>query len=573
MRTPLRHDSLPSVTARCLLSAVVLAPSLAAGIEKVSGGPLGINANGESGLLSISQDGRFIAFDSTAKNLTPNHPGLGAHIFLYDREAATIVCVSLNLDGSPNDPEAPSMCPMVTPDGAYVCFASWQDKLVANDLNHGQDVFVYDRVAGTRELVSVTDAEGPAGALCSFPTISADGRFVVFESDASGMTAGPLDVLPFGDVFVRDRLLGTTRKVSYAAAGAEANGQSRLGIISGDGRYAYFQSTATNLVQVDANGSVSDVFRTDLTTGVIELVSVGVGGAAANGASTLAGIDVVSHDGRFVAFRSTASNLVPGDTNNFADVFVKDMVLGTTTRVSVGAAGVQANQSSDWPVISNDGRYCYFESFATNLVPVNASGVSQDIFVRDLVLGTTTLVSKNEAGVQANGGNAVPAISEDGRFFGFWSSATNLVAGDLNAHGDVFVVSNCWALFDFVPGGVAGSGGIVPQLAGTAGSCVGGYRIEADQTLGQTLALLIAGVAASPTMPFGLLVDLGQPHVLWPILMHGAPGIPGAGSAVFASPSLRGLEGVTLHLQLAVADPAAPGDIALSNGLVLTVSD
>ena len=317
--------------------------------------------------------------------------------------------------------------PAISADGRFVAFASSASNLVAGDTNGVPDVFVRDRLAGVTRRVSV-GASGQANHFSADPAISADGRFVAFESGASNLVAG--DTNGKSDVFVRDRLAGVTRRVSVGVGG-QANYTSNIPAISADGRFVAFDSGASNLVAGDTNGT-DDVFVWDRLAGVTRRVSVGGSGQANNGSYSPA----VSADGRFVAFESFASNLVAGDTNGKADVFVRDRLAGVTRRVSVGAGG-QANSDSGTPTISADGRFVAFLSGASNLVPGDTNG-TYDVFVRDRLAGVTRQMSVG-AGGQANDYSAFPAISANGRSVAYESYASNLVRGDTNGALDVFV--------------------------------------------------------------------------------------------------------------------------------------
>ena len=232
----------------------------------------------------------------------------------------------------------------------------------------------------------------------------------------------------------------TTTRVSVATGGAQATGGGALASlfadVSDDGRYVAFTSTATNLVAGDTNG-VQDIFVHDRQTGSTTRVSVGPGGAQANGAS--AG-QSISGDGRFVSFQSAATNLVAGDTNGLTDCFVRDRQTGVTTRVSVATGGVQATGGANFiTAISANGRFVAFYSSATNLVAGDTNGL-QDVFRHDRQTGTTIRVSVATGGAQAVGqGSVGPFISTDGRFVGFYTGAANLVPGDTNGVSDVFV--------------------------------------------------------------------------------------------------------------------------------------
>ena len=299
---------------------------------------------------------------------------------------------------------------------------------------------------GTTERVSVasdgTQADSISGRRGA-PAASADGRFVVFDSLASNLVPG--DTNAFDDIFVRDRAVGTTQRVSVSSSGAQGDNISSSPAVSGDGRFVAFISAATNLVPGDTNG-VRDTFVHDRAAGTTQRVSVSSSGEQGNFASNGSGAtnDVatvapaISADGRFVAFLSASSNLVPGDTNNAGDVFVHDRQTATTERVSVGGNNKQGNSVSTAPGISADGRFVVFSSFASNLVKGDTNQAF-DVFVRDRQAGTTQRVSVSSSNQQANGASSTSDISADGRFVVFVSEATNLVAGDANGTRDVFV--------------------------------------------------------------------------------------------------------------------------------------
>ncbi|MEN6642914.1 MAG: Ig-like domain-containing protein [Armatimonadia bacterium] len=229
-------------------------------------------------------------------------------------------------------------------------------------------MFVHDRTTGTTTRVSVATG-GAQGDDKSFDSsISANGRYVAFYSRARNLVAGDTNCYP--DVFVHDCTTGSTTRVSVATGGAQANGDSDRPSISADGRYVAFVSEASNLVAGDT-GDFQDVFLHDRTTGTTTRVSVATGGAQANGHNFDPSI---SADGRYVAFSSWGSNLVAGDTNERDDVFVHDRTTGTTTRVSVATGGAQGDSTSGYPSISANGRYVAFESEASNLVAGDTNG-------------------------------------------------------------------------------------------------------------------------------------------------------------------------------------------------------
>ncbi|HEU4733172.1 MAG TPA: Ig-like domain-containing protein [Kofleriaceae bacterium] len=252
------------------------------------------------------------------------------------------------------------------------------------------------------------------------PAISEDGRFIAFTTGLSLVTD---DTNNFDDVYLYDRGTRTFTRASVSSTGGQGNGASRRPRLSADGRYVVFESFASNLVAGDSNARL-DVFRHDRVTGETIRVSVATGDAQASGSS---GVPDVSEDGNRVVFASTAFDLVAGDSNGSSDIFLRDIAAATTTRVSLGSAGGQGDQGSTSPVISGDGNHVAFVSTATNLVDVDNDGLA-DVFARDLLTATTTRVSVSSTGVEADRPALLPAVSRDGAVFAFLSNATNLVA-------------------------------------------------------------------------------------------------------------------------------------------------
>ncbi len=330
--------------------------------------------------------------------------------------------------------------PAISADGRITAFTSEATNLVAGDTNGLADVFVHDPVTGQTTRVSVaSDGSQGTGGSSRNPVLSADGRYVVFESDATNLVAGDTNGLT--DIFLRDRQTGQTTRVSVDGTGGQGNGPSFGAAISADGTQIAFASAATNLVLGDTNNLI-DIFVFDRSTnpGQATRVSVGPAGAQAVGPAGSTSPSL-SADGRLVAYASAASNLVPNDTNNEYDIFLYDRIAGVTTRVSVDSTGAQAaGGPSESPSLSNDGSLVAFRSAANNLV-ANDTNNAADVFVKDLSAGQTSRVSVDSAGTQANGASAVRdgGMSADGRFVVFQSSANNLVAGDGNGFADIFV--------------------------------------------------------------------------------------------------------------------------------------
>lgn len=352
----------------------------------------------------------------------------GASAWIIDR-------VSINSAGIEGNGASwlPSSGWVVSADGRYVAFQSDADNLDPADGNGFTDVFVRDRDLNTTTRVSVDLGGGDANGPSTSPSISANGRFLAFRSAASDLIVG--DGNSEWDIFVRDLLLGQTIRVSVSTNGGDPDDDSGTPSMSADGRYISFYSYAQNLVSGDINFR-SDIFVRDLQLAQTVLASVAWDGTGADGNSWSG---VISGNGRKVVFASAATNLVVSDGNAEPDVFVRDLDLGVTTRASVDQSGGDADERSRCPTISWDGRYVAFCSPATDLVVGDSNGVD-DIFVRDLVAGTTTRVNVSSDGAQTLGaGSWHPSISADGRLVAFLCDADNLTPEDTNGYPDVLI--------------------------------------------------------------------------------------------------------------------------------------
>lgn len=315
---------------------------------------------------------------------------------------------------------AASSAPSVNADARLVAFASAADDLVPGDGNGVDDVFVRDRLLQTTIRVSVSSSGEEANGASYTPAISAGGRFVLFGSDATNLVAG--DGNGRADLFLRDLELGTTEIVGLADDESLGNGDTRSGVVSADGRWVAFSSAASNLVPFDTNG-VEDVFRRDRVTGTTLRVSLATVGLQAN-AACLA--PAMSDDGRYIAFHSAADDLVTQDQNGFVDVFLRDVSSSTTERVSIGWDGSEA--AGAFPSLSRDGRFVCFESDAPNVVPGDANLV-RDVFLRDRSTGETRLVSVASDGTPGDQPSTGGRVSSDGRFVAFTSFATTFAPG------------------------------------------------------------------------------------------------------------------------------------------------
>jgi Tol biopolymer transport system component len=360
-----------------------------------------------------------VVFDSGCSGLVSGDGNDDWDVFVRDRLDDLTLCVSVTPTGAVGD-EA-SQGSVISSDGRYVAFQSFAGNLVPEDADHRPDVFVRDLEAGAAELVSIGEDGEQLTGDCWLCTMTADGRYVLFQT-------GACEVL-----FARDRELGVTERVSWHENG-DPNGHAWGNDITPDGRFVLFRSEESYVLS-DTN-SCRDVFVRDRILGTVERVSIGTDGE--EGDQPAGGVASISNDGRYVAFSSDASTLVPGDTNGCRDVFLRDRELGTTTRISLDAEGNQLDADSGGPTISGDGRYVAFHSEAEGVVPSHTP-VSTDIFVWDRQTDTTELASISTAGEPADDGSWASSISEAGRFVVFTSSATNLVPGDTNEHCDVFI--------------------------------------------------------------------------------------------------------------------------------------
>lgn len=342
---------------------------------RVSVSSTGVQANNSSGGPSVSTDGRFVAFHTQASNLFPGDTNGALDVALHDRASGSTQCVSVSLSGASGN--GPSSWPSLSSDGRFVAFLSDASNLVLGDTNATGDVFVWDRASGGVERVSMGSSGTEANDHCYAPSISGDGRFIAFFSGASNLVAG--DSNAAFDVFVRDRTSAQTVRVSVDSSGAQGNLASLNAAISSDGKLVTFESAATNLVPGDTNGAVVDVFVRDLQSSTTERVSVDNAGVQANAGG---GQAAISSDGRFIAFYSSSPNLVGGDTNGQPDIFVRDRMLSKTRRVSLGNGGNQSNDACYLPSISADGRWIAFYSWSDSLVDPDVNGMA-DVFVRD----------------------------------------------------------------------------------------------------------------------------------------------------------------------------------------------
>lgn len=402
--------------------------------EWVSVSSDGVGANNQSDMPAISGNGRFVAFVSLAENLVLEDTNGFADTFVHDRLTNVTERVSVSSRERQGNEHSGligvAAYPAISGDGRFVAFVSQADNLVAKDNNVNADVFVRDRLLGTTERVTMNSAGEEADIGGTGPAISADGRFVAFQSQAQNLIPGGNPFLFVDQIYVHDRETGTTEIISVNAAGEPGNSLSVQPEISADGRFVVFSSFAENLVPGLPSGGLQ-VYLRDRTTGTIERITENAASEPGDGSS----VDpTVSLDGRFVAFETNSGNLI-GDGNHESHILVKDRVTGAFERVSATSTGEPADLLSEHPDITPDGRFVTFFSLATNLAPGDTNN-RRDIFVRDRQTGTVVRVSVSTAGEQGTSESEWPSIADDGLVTTFESSSDNLVP---NANGGIFV--------------------------------------------------------------------------------------------------------------------------------------
>jgi Tol biopolymer transport system component len=376
---------------------------------------------------ALSADGQYVAYQASPAPITP--PSAGA-VLRYSLQTGLTDVVNTNANVRRGEPEDIRSLEM-TPDGRFIAFIA-----NTNGTSGGINTCVerWDAQTAATTLVSADlSNNGPTNSTCASPAIDPTGRFVVFLSSAANLVTNSLT----GEynVYVRDIQAGSTTLVNADPNGVgSAVSPIAMPQMSADGRYVVFEGPDGSLVPNDRNRS-DDVFLRDVASGTTELISARdptLPTLTPNGASSLSTFSL-STDGRYVAFVSEADNLVPGDTNGCRDVFMRDLLAWTNVLVSVATNGAGANGLSSDSAISGDGRYVAFTSSATNLVPGDANG-AQDVFVRDLQSGTTVLVSRSYDGSgPGNGASYSPTLSSDGRYVLFRSLASNLASGSFTS--------------------------------------------------------------------------------------------------------------------------------------------
>jgi len=396
-------------------------------------------SNGASSEPATSETGQFVAFRSSTTNLDSERCSNGVnHIFVSDRNTGTIRCVSLNSNGREGDQD--SLAPSISADGQFIAFTSTATNLAGDKCDNGfNQIYVRDRSTGTTKCISVNSNGHAANQHSHATSISADGTLIAFDSAATNLRGNKCDN-GFNHIFVHDLTEGTTTCVSVRTNGDEGNGDSFDPSISADGRVVVFQSTAINLATRCDNGN-SHIYMHNLVTGETSCISVNNDGKQSNGNSALAR---VSGDGRFVVFQSDPTNFTARCSNGFNHIFVRDTVEERTTCASIDNRGNQGNNDSLQPSISSDGRFVAFSSAASNLTGSRCVTGNVQVFVRDRTDEKTMCASVGPKNVEGNSESIKPSISANGALVTFESDSNNLIKKDTNGLRDVFghIISN-----------------------------------------------------------------------------------------------------------------------------------
>jgi Tol biopolymer transport system component len=395
----------------------------------------GLPNNVNCGDYAISDDGRYVVFATRATNITPDCKSGRQNVYVRDMQEKTTVCISHPEDGSEADGDSGvNESERITAlafsgDGRWVVFASTATNLVPDDTNGVSDIFLYDIPSEKLTCVSVDVTGKPKGGI--FPAVNADGSYIFYlagQENGRGRCMHALIRKPLPPIEPSQRRLKlpTYTPLMTGADGAPLGGTVNAAVMSDDGRYTAYAATATGLPG-GATKNAAEVYLTDRATKQTVRVSSAPNGDPADRPSGEKGL-CISGDGRWVAYASAATNLVPGDTNFREDVFLYETTTGKTTRASLNAAGEEANGMSRAPSLSRDGRYLAFVSTADNLAATVTDG-GWHVFVKDLKSGAVACVDMGIDGKPADDVSALPAISGEGACVAFVSLGTNLVAG------------------------------------------------------------------------------------------------------------------------------------------------
>lgn len=407
-------------------------------IKRVSVDSNGVGGNDYSLVSSISADGRFVAFVSNSSNLVPGDTNGAQDIFVCDNQSGQTERVSVSSTGVENPNGAGSEV-KISPNGRYVAFIAHSTTLVPKE-QASTDVYLRDRWENTTILANTSSAGVMGNGVSFYASFGSSENFVSFTSYANNLV--PEDHNNRNDIFIRNLQSGDVERVSVASDGTEGDGDSYgtswVGSsVSSDGNFVIFRSSSTNLISGETN-NIPGIYIRDRLNKTTKKVLSAIDSNQGFGVESLS----IGADGNSVIFSSITKNLVPGDNDDFVDIFVYDIPTGTIKSLS---DSINETGSGHWhamgPSVSADGRYVVFSSDASDLVPED-SGAKFDIFVYDLTTDRIVRASVTEDGNSFSGDSNSPSISNDGRYISFVSYASDLVSNDSNNNADIFLMKN-----------------------------------------------------------------------------------------------------------------------------------
>ncbi|HUR26744.1 MAG TPA: hypothetical protein VM509_01045 [Planctomycetota bacterium] len=512
---------------RTRLTALALAcatlPAAAQGplTRRVSVATNGAQANGPSAGAALARGGEFVAFLSTASNLVAGDTNRAQDLFVRDLFFDVTARESVSSSGAQADAESSSTRVSISANGRFVAFCSRSASLVPGDTNDQDDVFLRDRSTGTTIRVSVSSAGQQGDRASGDPSVSDDGRFVAFISEATNFVAH--DASSAADVFLRDRLAGTTTLVGVSELGVQASLGSFAPFISGDGRFVAFTTASPELLPAGASGS--QVFVHSPALGATHLESVSTAGDVGNGDSLA---PMLSTDGRWLVFRSLASNLAEGDTLGLQDGFLRDRVTHSTYLMTYGYGATEPNGATYIRSVSDDARYFEIGGTATNMLPFDDNGPAQDCWVTDLA-GFDNI----QTGVDVTGRAVVSVpcgLSADGTIALFSSAADHVVPGDDNGFTDLFVRTSIPESVRYFCTAKVNSLGCSPQIRAYGKSSAtenAGFQIVATSVRNQRAGMLLHAFGGRVALPFaGGTLCLVSPRRSMPISSSGGSSLP-----------------------------------------------
>jgi uncharacterized repeat protein (TIGR01451 family) len=390
----------------------------------------GVKADG--GSPSLSADGSRVAFRSGSTILDPTDTNLVVDIYVKSLVTGDIILASIS--GSGVKANRDSADPSLSADGTAVAFETSATNLDPGDTDSDiDDVYVKNLVTGSLTLASTSDSGVKSDSFTLDPSLSSDGARVAFYSHAGVLD--PADSDYNADIYVKDVVTGNITLASISPSGVKANSNAFYPSLSADGTLVAFNTSATNLDPGDTDQSIDDVYVKNLVTGDLTLASTSDNGVKGNSHSYNPSL---SSDGTRVAFHSHATNLDPADTGSDPNIYVKDLITGDISLASTSDSGVKGNSSSVWPTLSADGTKVAFDSVATNLDQADTDTIP-DVYVKNLSTGDITLASTSEGGAKGNGESEFSSLSADGSSVAFSSAANNLEPADTDTTLDVYV--------------------------------------------------------------------------------------------------------------------------------------